>query len=184
VFGRLFRPLGNKGVAALTGKEPHMNREERQRLIERYAQGPAEVRRSLEGFPKDQLVAKPFPGKWSAAEIVHHLSDSETISGIRLRRLLAENLPVIHGYDQEEYARRLKYNERDIAPSLANFEAVRVATTQVLKLMGDDDWKRPGWHTEGGAYDAERWLEIYAAHAHDHAAQITRLREALTAHAR
>jgi hypothetical protein len=156
-----------------------MTREERQRLIDRYAVGPDEVRRSLEGFPRDRLTATPFPGKWSAAEIVHHLSDSETISGIRLRRLIAEDRPVIYGYDQEEYARRLRYSERDIAPSLANFAAVRAATTQLLRLMTDEEWSRGGWHTESGAYDAERWLQIYAAHAHDHAAQIARLREAL-----
>lgn len=43
------------------------------------------------------------------------------------------------------------------------------------------DWARPAWHTEGGAYGPERWLEIYAVHAHNHAAQIARLRAAVTA---
>ena len=156
-----------------------MTHDERQQLIARYAEGPREVTRSLEGFPADRLTARPFPAKWTAAEIVHHLSDSETISGIRLRRLIAETRPVIHGYDQEHYARALLYNERDIAPSLENFRAVRAATAQVLQLMREDDWHRQGWHTESGLYTPEHWLAIYAIHAHDHAAQIRRLREAL-----
>jgi hypothetical protein len=156
-----------------------MTREERQQLIDQYAKGPEEVAASLADFPAAQLTAHPIAGKWSAAEIVHHLSDSETISGIRLRRLVAETNPVIWGYDQEAYTRALRYNERDIAPALDNFRAVRVATTQVMRMMTDDEWRRTGWHTEIGVYTPETWLGIYAAHAHSHAAQIRRLREAL-----
>jgi hypothetical protein len=56
------------------------------------------------GVPPDELTTRPFPGGWSAAEIVHHLADSEMISAIRLRTLIAEQRPVIHGYDQEAFA--------------------------------------------------------------------------------
>lgn len=93
-----------------------MERHERQQLIARYAAGYDEVAGALKGFPAGELTAHPIPGKWSAAEIVHHLADSETTSAIRIRRLLAEDHPVIQGYDQELYAVRLRYNERDIAP--------------------------------------------------------------------
>src|SRR2546425_462433 len=127
-----------------------MTREDRQQLIEQYAKGPDEVDASLLGFPASELTAHPIAGNWSAAEIVHHLSDSETISGIRLRRLIAETNPVIHGYDQEEYTRALRYNERDIAPALANFRSVRVATTQLMRALTDAEWQRQGWHTEDG----------------------------------
>jgi hypothetical protein len=156
-----------------------MTAKERDALIDRYAEGPEEVRKSLEGFPPDRLTTRAFPGKWTAAEIVHHLSDSETVSAIRLRRLLAEERPVINGYDQDEYARLLRYQERPIEPSFETFRAVRAATTQLLRLMSETDWQRQGWHSESGAYTAETWLQIYAAHAHNHAAQIRRLRDAV-----
>ena len=39
--------------------------------------------------------------------------------------------------------------------------------------MTDAEWSRQGTHSEHhGPYTVERWLEIYAAHAHDHATQI------------
>lgn len=156
-----------------------MTREERAELIERYAQGGDEVARSLEGFPSAGLTAHPIAGKWSAREIVHHLADSESISAIRLRRLLVERNPVIQGYDQESFAETLKYNERDHGEALAVFRGVRANTTPLLRSMSDADWSRPGWHTESGLYTPETWLEIYAAHAHGHAEQIRRLRAAL-----
>lgn len=156
-----------------------MTSEERKELIARYKDGYNEVARHLDGFPKALLTAHPIPGKWSAAEIVHHLADSETTSALRLRRLLVEDHPLIQGYDQEAYAARLNYNNRDIAPALDAFRGARATTAQLLDSMSDEDWLREGTHSESGSYSAEDWLAIYAAHAHNHASQIGRLREAL-----
>jgi hypothetical protein len=153
--------------------------EEREQLIERYAAGYDEVVQSLEGFPEESLSAHPLPGKWSAREIVHHLADSEMASALRLRQLLDEENPVIHGYDQDNRAARLKYNERDIAPAFDALRGARATTVQLLALMSEDDWKREGTHTESGRYTVEDWLRIYAAHAHNHAAQIRRLKEVI-----
>ena len=152
---------------------------ERLTLIDKYAAGYQAVAKALEGFPTESLAAHPIPGKWSAREIVHHLADSESTSAIRLRRLLVEDKPLIAGYDQDLFASRLRYNEREMAPSLEAFRSARSTTSQLLGLMSDDDWKREGVHSESGRYTAEDWLTIYAAHAHNHAAQIQRLRDAL-----
>jgi len=157
-----------------------MTTEERQQLIAQYKNGYGEVANAVEGFPTDKLTARPIAGKWSAAEIVHHLADSETTSGLRLRRLLAEDHPLIQGYDQDTYAARLNYNRREIGPSLEAFRGARSSTAQLFDFMSDEDWRREGTHSESGSYSAEDWLKIYAAHAHNHAAQIRRLREALT----
>lgn len=156
-----------------------MTHDERTELIAEYAAGYDEVLRSLENFPADSLSAHPLPEKWSACEIIHHLADSEMTSALRLRQLLTEEHPVIRGYDEAFYAKRLNYNERDIAPALEAFRAARSTTVQLLKTMTEEDWQRQGWHTESGLYSAEKWLKLYAAHAHNHASQIRRLREVL-----
>ena len=157
-----------------------MTPDERQELIAQYKDGYSEVLRHLKDFPEDSLTEHPIPGKWSAAEIIHHLADSETTSGLRLRRLLVEDHPLIQGYDQDEYAAKLHYNKRDINPSLEAFRSARATTAQLVDLMTEQDWQREGTHSESGAYSMQDWLRIYAAHAHNHAAQIGRLREALT----
>jgi hypothetical protein len=156
-----------------------MTTEERNRLIAQYAAGYDDVKAALDGFPAGSIAAHPIPGKWSAREVVHHLADSESISAHRLRRLLSEEHPIIQGYDQEAYAVLLRYNLRDHAPALDFFRAARETTLQLLREMGDDDWKRTGWHTESGLYNAANWLKIYAVHAHNHAGQIARLKAAL-----
>jgi len=156
-----------------------MTPEERKDLIAKYAAGYDEVVDALKGFPADSLGAHPIPGKWSAREIVHHLGDSESFSAARLRKLLVEDNAVIQGYDQDQYASKLRYNERDMAPALEAFRLARETTMQLVELMTDDDWQRAGTHTESGRYTTEDWLKIYAAHAHNHAAQIRRLRDTI-----
>ncbi|MGH7741035.1 MAG: DinB family protein [Candidatus Eiseniibacteriota bacterium] len=157
-----------------------MTVEEREKLIAQYEGGCQAVMDELRGFPEKELVAHPIPGKWSAREIVQHLADSEAQSGTRLRKLLAEEYPVMQPYDQDVWTVLLRYNVRDMAPALDLFRSTRASTAQLLRLMNDDDWKRVGWHPEHGAYPVTLWLQIYAAHAHNHAQQIRRLREALT----
>jgi len=156
-----------------------MDAKERSKLIAKYNDGYNCVSDALEGFPAELLTARPLPGKWTACEIIHHLADSESTSATRLRKLLAEDRPVIQGYDQDQFAIRLKYNERNTGPALDAFRAARATSAQLLEIMSDEDWQREGEHTESGRYTAETWLAIYADHAHNHAAQIRRLRAAL-----
>ena len=137
-------------------------------MIARYKDGYRVVAAALDGATD----AKPAPDKWCAREIVHHLADSEMTSAIRLRQLVAEERASIRAYDEAEYARRLHY-DRPIATSLLAFQSARSSTADLLDRMSDADWAKEGTHPEHPRYSVERWLEIYAEHAHNHADQIT-----------
>ena len=124
----------------------------------------------------DADLDQPAPdGGWTAREVAHHVADSETNSYIRLRRLIAEDDPLIVGYDQDEYARRLHY-DRPIASSLAVLAAVRAASLELLESLTPDEWLRTGRHSDSGSYSVDDWLDIYARHPHNHAGQIRRAR--------
>jgi len=147
----------------------------RSQLIRRYAEGYAAVEAALAGITPEQLDRADADG-WTARQVVHHLADSEMASALRLRKLVAETNPVIWGYDEELYSRTLYYNDRPIEPSLLALKAARESTVSILDHLTEADWARKGWHSESGPYSTERWLEIYAAHGHDHAEQIRRVR--------
>ena len=143
----------------------------RKQLIDRYKAGYQVVADALAGATDVELDAHPAPGKWSAREIVHHLADSEMTAAIRLRLLIATERPQIVGFDQEEFARRLYY-DRPIEASVEAFKSARRTTAEILDRMTEAEWAREGTHSEHGRYTVERWLEIYAVHAHNHAEQI------------
>jgi len=148
-----------------------MDTNTRAQLIDKYKDVYRAVSDALVGATDADLDAQPAPGKWSAREIVHHLADSEMTSAVRLRLLVASDRPQILGYDEAEFARRLYY-DRPLEASLDAFKAARRTTAEILDRMTDAEWAREGTHTEHGRYTVERWLEIYAAHAHNHAEQI------------
>ncbi len=154
-----------------------MERERRMALLERYREGAHEIDAALAGADDRELDAVPDDGGWTIRMVIHHLADSETNSYFRIRKLLAEDTPLIQGYDQEEFAKRLHY-DRPVERSLAVFRAIRASNAELLDRLEDADWSRAGTHTESGAYGMDDWLEIYAAHAFDHAEQIRRARGA------
>jgi hypothetical protein len=153
-----------------------MDAEARNKLIEQYKDGYRVVAEALVGATDEELDRRPAPGKWTAREVVHHLADSEMTAAIRARLLVAVDRPQIVGFDQDDFARRLHY-DRPIEGSLEAFKAARRSTAELLERLSDAEWAREGTHTEHGRYTLERWLEIYAAHAHGHAEQILVARE-------
>ncbi len=151
-----------------------MKANERESLVKRYKEGHRAVMDAFRGVSEAELD-RSASGEWTPRQIAHHLADSEMMSAMRLRRLITEENPVIHGYDEGEFAMKLT-SDRPIAPSLEAMRYARESTAQILDRMSETDWQRTGTHTESGLYSVEKWLTIYAAHGHDHAAQIKRSR--------
>ena len=147
---------------------------EREALIDRYARGPALLRGTLAKIPKEAMQWRPRPEKWSAHEVIVHCADSETNAHGRIRYLVAEDAPVIQGYDQARWARVLDYHSLPWEPALATVEAVRANTTALLRRLTDAQWARIGTHTESGRYGAIDWLHTYAEHLEIHSRQLER----------
>ncbi len=151
-----------------------MDAQERKALVRQYRDGHRAVVEALRGLKDDELD-RSASNEWTPRTIVHHLADSEMTSAIRLRRLIAEDDPLIQGYDEAQFASRLT-TDRPIEPSLEAMRWARESTAQILERLTDDDWLRAGTHSESGPYSVEDWLTIYANHGHDHAKQIERSR--------
>jgi hypothetical protein len=152
-----------------------VNPEERKKLIAQYRDGYAAVVESLLKITPEELDASPGAGRWSTRQILHHLADSEMTAAVRLRLLLAEDRPTIHGYDQDQFAKRLHY-DRPHETSLELFRWTREATAELLERLTEEEWLREGVHTEAGTFGVDEWLKTYGGHAHKHARQIREAR--------
>jgi len=148
--------------------------QDRKALIRRYRDGHRAVVEALRGL-NDEELDRSASDEWTPRMIAHHLADSEMTSAIRLRRLIAEDSPIISGYDEVEFAKKLT-SDRPIEPSLEAMRWARETTAQILERLSEEDWQRTGTHTERGSYSVEDWLTTYASHGHDHAKQIERSR--------
>ena len=151
-----------------------MDANARKQLISRYRDGHRAVMKALDGLGEDELD-RSASDEWTPRMIAHHLADSEMTSAIRLRRLIAEDDPVITGYDEVQFANKLT-TDRPIEASLEAMRWSRESTAQILERLSEEEWQRAGTHSESGPYSVEDWLTIYANHGHDHAKQIERSR--------
>jgi len=147
---------------------------DRSTLIRQYATGTTRLKSAIANVPLQAVRWRSAPGKWTVHEIVLHCADSEVNAHMRLRYLLAERQGQIVGYDQDRWAQVLDYHELPLEPALHAIAAVRANTVPVLERLTGADWEKAGHHTDYGAYTVSQWLEIYAGHLDQHAAQIAR----------
>ncbi len=148
---------------------------ERQNLVARFREGAAAVMAAVQGLRDGEAEAYEAPGEWSVRQIVHHLADTELMRGARLFRLLVDDQPIIQGFDEEAFARRLHY-EREIESSVAAFCSVRQSLASLLEKLTEEEWSREGTHSEIGPYRVETLVQRGVDHALEHADQIRRAR--------
>jgi hypothetical protein len=133
--------------------------------------------RETSGLTPAQLASPEASGKWSLAEILQHLADSELVWGYRLRKVLAEDHPVLTGFDQDLWASRLGYAGSSRQHSLATFRALRDANLRLLDGASEADLDRVGVHAERGTESVRHMIQLYAGHDMVHRNQIARVRE-------
>ena len=78
----------------------------------------ARLKKAIHGLSSNQLKWQPAAGKWSIAEILAHLADTEIVAGWRMRSVLGANGTTIQPFDQNAWAAVFQYNQRDAKRSL------------------------------------------------------------------
>ncbi len=140
---------------------------------------PQRIEAIAAGLDDERLRRPERPGKWSIAEVVAHLADSELVMGYRFRRILADDRPPITGYDQDQWAQRLRYRDARLDDSLAQLRALRIANVRLIRNATPEELQRVGLHSERGEESAAHLRTLWAAHDLVHLRQIERIKAAV-----
>jgi uncharacterized damage-inducible protein DinB len=152
-------------LATLGGKDP--------RTVQ--AGTAAKLKRLIQRASPAKLRKRPAPGKWSAAEILAHLADSEIVVGWRMRQILGAPGTPIQAFDQDAWAAAGHYEKRDARKSLEQFRVVREANLALLKSLTLEQRKHHGMHSERGVETIEHIVCMMAGHDVNHVAQVERI---------
>jgi hypothetical protein len=136
---------------------------------------PGALMRAVAAVTPEQLKTPESPGKWSIAAVLRHLADTDVVWGWRMRLILAQDRPVITGFDQDLWADRLDYANSDPNESLETFAVLRRDNLRLIERASADDLKRVGVHAERGEESAGYMVRLYAGHDLLHLAQIERI---------
>jgi len=139
------------------------------------AAAPGNLAKLLKGVGAAKARKRPAPGKWSIAEIVAHLADTELVGGYRIRTILGAPGAPIQGFDQDAWATALQYDKRDTRKSLEQYRALREANLALLKSLTPEQWKQHGVHSERGPESVETIVRMFAGHDLNHFGQIERI---------
>lgn len=133
------------------------------------------LERLIKGVPASKLRKRPAPGKWSVAEILAHLADTEIVGGWRIRMILGSPGTPITAFDQDSWVTALHYDKRDPRMAIEQFRVLRETNLALLKTLTPEQWKHYGIHSERGKETVEHVVKMYAGHDLNHIEQIERI---------
>jgi len=148
-------------------------------IIDAYQAGPKTLRQAVAGMSREQVLARPVPGKWSTLEVVCHLADFEPIMADRMKRIIALEKPDLVGADENCFAAALAYHERDLEEELTIIEQTRRQMARILRKQPADALNRIGIHNERGPRTLEQILTGTTNHITHHVKFIHDKRKAL-----
>jgi len=135
----------------------------------------ARLKKAIQSLSAKQLKWHPEPGKWSIAEILAHLADTEIVAGWRLRSVLGANGTTIQPFDQDSWAAAFEYNKRDAKRSLEFFRIMRENNLSMLREIHPEKWDNYGMHLERGKETIAHLTRMFAGHDVNHALQVERI---------
>ena len=113
-------------------------------LIAEYLAGPQKLRAALTAMTAEQIDAKPIPGKWSTKQVICHIADFEPVYADRMKRVIAENEPMMMSGDPDLFAARLAYDQRDVEVELDLMKATRKHMGAILRSLVPSGLPSPG----------------------------------------
>lgn len=140
---------------------------------------PNRLRKAVAGMTEPALSTPEAEGKWSMAQVLWHLADSELVWGFRLRMVLTQERPPLTGYDQDAWVDRLPQARPGVEEVIQELSVLRAGNLRLLDATGPSDLQRAGIHSERGEETLEAMIPLYAGHDLVHLRQLDRIKTAV-----
>ena len=147
-------------------------------LIQEYSLGYEMLRKVIEGLSEDEFRYKPAPDKWSIHQILIHVTDAEISATSRLKKVLAEEEPILISFDQNAWVNNLEYDLLDREQYLLLFKLLRSSMQTILDNLTNEQCERVGVYVDQERFTFKELLEFRVQHVRGHLAQIERVKKA------
>jgi uncharacterized damage-inducible protein DinB len=137
-------------------------------VIDRYEAGGGMLAYAISGLSPEQVTARPGPGDWSIAELVGHLLDADLVYAERMKRVLAEESPVLQNFDENAWVARFGAGEIPLEEAAELFRSNRRWMARILRSCSESDFARTGRHTERGPLTLAELVATMVGHLDHH----------------
>jgi uncharacterized damage-inducible protein DinB len=122
-------------------------------LIEGYKRGLKLYEEFFQDLSVDKLYYKYAEGKWTVAEVMQHVIDTERIFMYRCFRIARHDNTPLAGFDQDIYIKPSGANNKTLDSLLEEYLITRQNSIVILKSLSEHDLSFMG-NTDGKAMSA------------------------------
>ncbi len=122
----------------------------------------------LESFPESAKDLKYGEGKWSVAEVIQHIIDSERVFTYRALRFSRNDSTDLPGFDQNDYVVQSEADSRDLDTLISELKTLRKSTIDFYQSLQVKQRSRTGT-ANGMPVSVEVIGYITAGHMNHHA---------------
>jgi len=119
------------------------------------------------GLTDAQASYRYAPGKWSARQIVGHLSDTERVFTYRANAFARGDTTPLPSFDQDLWMANSRFDERPMKDLVAELRAVRASTVALFESLTEEELSRVGV-ASGNPTSARAVAYIAAGHEIHH----------------
>jgi len=130
-------------------------------------QARATVEFMTKQFGEQHASVRYGPDKWTAREVIGHLSDCERVFGYRAMRIARGDMTVLPGFDENAYVPAGQFERRTLKSMLDEFLGVRSATIGLVEGLTEEFAARVG-NIGSGQMSVRAILYLAAGHELHH----------------
>ncbi len=106
-----------------------------------------------------------------------HLADAEAVLVDRMKRVIAEDNPLLLAFDESRWALRLEYERQSTEDAWTMIDLIRRQTSRILWALPVESFARIGTHSEAGPKTLADLVGGARSHLLHHAAFIEQKRK-------
>jgi hypothetical protein len=122
---------------------------------------------------EQQAEMRHPPYTWSLKEVLGHLIDTERVMAYRALRFARGDATALPGFEQDDYVRTGKFDDRSLADLVDEFALVRGSSVWLLRGFDEEAWQRSGV-ANGNQVSVRALAAILVGHARHHLAIVRR----------
>lgn len=135
----------------------------------------------LEGLSHQSLRRRVMPVEFSVLETICHLRDIECDAyEVRIRRILAEDNPMLDDIDGAQLAVERDYNNQNVFAALRSFSVARTRNVEILSNLTADECSRSGNLENTGKVSLVQLVGMIREHDQSHLEELEVIRRRLT----
>jgi DinB superfamily len=147
--------------------------------VRRFIDDAGALHRIIAGLSRDDLIAHPVPGTWSIQQIAIHLLDSDLAASHRMKRIIAEDTPLLIAYDETRFAATLGYHQQSVQAAADLFRLNRLHMGEILLAQPELAFARAGVHNQRGKVTLAEMVQMYVGHVEHHMKFVRQKRDLL-----